>query len=135
MWASASCFGLYDWKFEVLALLQHIRHLEQTFGVGPHTISVPRMEPAAGSDVAARPPHAVSDADFEKIVAILRLAVPYTGIIMSTRENPRTRRADLRVGCVADFRRQPLQPGRLRRRGCRQRPAVSVGRSLVPLAR
>ena len=90
--------GLYDWKFEVLAMLQHIRHLEATFGVGPHTISVPRMEPAAGSDVAARPPNAVSDADFKKIVAILRLAVPYTGIIMSTRENAVTRRATFELG-------------------------------------
>jgi 2-iminoacetate synthase len=91
-------FGLYNWKFEVLGMLQHIRHLEQTFGVGPHTISVPRMEPATGSDLATRPPHAVSDADFKKIVAILRLAVPYTGIIMSTRENPRTRRATFELG-------------------------------------
>jgi len=90
--------GLYDWKFELLAMLQHVRHLEATFGVGPHTISVPRMEPAAGSDLAARPPHAVSDADFKKIVAILRLAVPYTGIIMSTRENAVTRRATFELG-------------------------------------
>jgi 2-iminoacetate synthase len=90
--------GLYDWKFELLAMLQHIRHLEAAFGVGPHTISVPRIEPAAGSDMAARPPHAVSDADFKKIVAILRLAVPYTGIIMSTRENAVTRRATFELG-------------------------------------
>jgi len=90
--------GLYNWKFEMLAMLQHIRHLEQTFGVGPHTISVPRMEPAAGSELAARPPHAVSDADFKKIIAILRLAVPYTGIIMSTRENAPTRRATFELG-------------------------------------
>jgi 2-iminoacetate synthase len=91
-------FGLYDWKFEMLAMLQHIRHLEQRFGVGPHTISVPRLEPAVGSDVAAQPPHPVSDADFQKIVAILRLAVPYTGIIMSTRENAETRRASFALG-------------------------------------
>jgi 2-iminoacetate synthase len=90
--------GLYDWKFEMLAMQQHIRHLEETFGVGPHTISVPRIEPATGSDLAARPPHAVSDADFKKIVAILRLAVPYTGIIMSTRENAETRRATFALG-------------------------------------
>jgi len=91
-------FGLYDWKFEMLAMLQHIRHLERRFGVGPHTISVPRLEPAVGSDVAAQPPHPVSDADFQKIVAILRLAVPYTGIIMSTRENAETRRASFALG-------------------------------------
>ncbi|HUC84386.1 MAG TPA: [FeFe] hydrogenase H-cluster radical SAM maturase HydG [Candidatus Acidoferrales bacterium] len=91
-------FGLYDWKFEVLAMCQQIRHLEEHFGVGPHTISVPRMEPAVGSSLAERPPHAVSDADFKKIVAILRLTVPYTGIIMSTRENADTRRATFALG-------------------------------------
>lgn len=91
-------FGLYDWKFEMLAMQQHIRHLEEKFGVGPHTVSVPRIEPAVGSATASRPPHAVSDADFKKIVAILRLAVPYTGIIMSTRENADTRRATFALG-------------------------------------
>jgi 2-iminoacetate synthase len=91
-------FGLYDWKFEMLAMQQHIRHLEEKFGVGPHTISVPRIEPAVGSSLAERPPHAVSDDDFKKIVAILRLAVPYTGIIMSTRENADTRRATFQLG-------------------------------------
>jgi 2-iminoacetate synthase len=82
----------------MLAMQQHIRHLEDRFGVGPHTISVPRIEPAAGSKVASRPPHAVSNEDFKKIVAILRLAVPYTGIIMSTRENAATRRATFALG-------------------------------------
>ena len=91
-------FGLYDWKFEVLAMHQHIRHLEDRFDVGPHTISVPRIEPAFGSEMAAQPPYAVSDHDFMKIVAILRLAVPYTGIIMSTRENAETRRATFALG-------------------------------------
>lgn len=91
-------FGLFDWRFEVLALMQHIRHLEQHFGVGPHTISVPRLEPATGSDLAAHPPHAVSDVDFRKIVAILRLAVPYTGIIMSTRESANIRRETFALG-------------------------------------
>jgi 2-iminoacetate synthase len=91
-------FGLYDWKFEMLAMQQHIQHLEDTFGVGPHTISVPRIEPAVGCEMASRPRHAVSDADFKKIVAILRLAVPYTGIIMSTRENADTRRETFKLG-------------------------------------
>ncbi len=91
-------FGLADWRFEILAMLQHIAHLEQRFGVGPHTISVPRMEPALGSDVAASPPHPVSDVDFQKIVAILRLAVPYTGIIMSTRETAQMRRETFALG-------------------------------------
>jgi 2-iminoacetate synthase len=91
-------FGLYDWKFEMLAMLQHIAHLEERFGVGPHTISVPRVEPAAGSDLSSKPPYQVSDRDFLKIVSILRLAVPYTGIIMSTRETPEIRRKTLALG-------------------------------------
>ena len=91
-------FGLYDWKFEVLAMLQHIRHLEKHFGVGPHTISVPRIEPATGSDLAANPPYAVDDTTFKKIIAILRLAVPYTGIILSTRESSAMRRDALSLG-------------------------------------
>jgi 2-iminoacetate synthase len=91
-------FGLYDWRFEILAMMQHIRHLEQKFGVGPHTISFPRIEPAVGSDLASRPPHAVSDSDFLKMIAIMRLAVPYTGMIMSTRESAEARRATFEVG-------------------------------------
>ncbi len=80
-------FGLYNYKFEVLAMLFHVIHLEKTFGVGPHTISVPRLGPAQGSNIAAHPPHPVSDNELKKIIAVLRLAVPYTGIILSTREN------------------------------------------------
>ncbi|MGA2352269.1 MAG: [FeFe] hydrogenase H-cluster radical SAM maturase HydG [Terracidiphilus sp.] len=91
-------FGLYDWRFEIMAMMQHIRHLEETFGVGPHTISFPRMEPAVGSDIASRPPHAVSDGDFLKMIAIMRLAVPYTGMIMSTRETAEVRRSTLELG-------------------------------------
>jgi 2-iminoacetate synthase len=91
-------FGLFDWRFEILAMLQHIRHLEARFGVGPHTISVPRLEPAVGSEIATQPPHAVSDIDFRKLVAILRLTVPYTGIIMSTRETPNIRRETFALG-------------------------------------
>ena len=91
-------FGLYEWRFEIMAMMQHIRHLEKKFGVGPHTISFPRMEPAVGSEIAARPPHPVSDADFLKMIAIMRLAVPYTGMIMSTRESEGVRRATFEVG-------------------------------------
>jgi 2-iminoacetate synthase len=91
-------FGLGDWRFEVLSLMQHIAHLEDRFGVGCHTISVPRMEPAHGSESASSPPCPVSDEDFKKIVAILRMAVPYTGLIMSTRENPEMRRETYTLG-------------------------------------
>lgn len=91
-------FGLYDWKFELLALMQHATYLEKKFGVGPHTISVPRLEPASGSDIASRPPHELSDTDFKKLVAILRVAVPYTGIILSTREDQQMRKDALSLG-------------------------------------
>lgn len=91
-------FGLYDYHFEVLAMLQHIRHLEETFGVGCHTISLPRMEPASGSDISLHPPHPVADADFRKIIAVLRLTVPYTGMILSTRENAEMRREAFSLG-------------------------------------
>lgn len=91
-------FGLYDWRFELLAMMQHIQELEQVYGIGPHTISVPRLEPADGSSIACRPPAPVSDTEFRKIIAILRLAVPYTGIIISTRETPEIRRDSFALG-------------------------------------
>jgi len=84
-------FGLYDYKFEILALLCHIRELEKNFGFGPHTISVPRIEPAQDAPFANNPPAPVSDKDFKKLVAVLRLAVPYTGLILSTRESAKLR--------------------------------------------
>jgi 2-iminoacetate synthase len=80
-------FGLIDYRFEVLALMEHATHLETVFGCGPHTISVPRIEPADGSELSISVPNPVSDDDFKKIVAIIRIAMPYTGIILSTREN------------------------------------------------
>ncbi|MDD3029551.1 MAG: [FeFe] hydrogenase H-cluster radical SAM maturase HydG [Alphaproteobacteria bacterium] len=91
-------FGLADWKYEVLGLMRHIQHLEERFGVGCHTISFPRIEPACGSEMSKNPPHAVSDLDFLKIIAIMRLAVPYTGMIMSTRETPEMRKKTLDLG-------------------------------------
>jgi 2-iminoacetate synthase len=84
-------YGLYDYRFEVLATLMHAQYLEREYGVGPHTISVPRIEPAENAPLAEKVPYPVSDRDFKKLVAVLRLAVPYTGIILSTRE-----RAELR---------------------------------------
>lgn len=79
-------FGLYDYRFDVLGLLCHALHLEEKFGIGPHTISVPRLEPALNAPAAITPPVPVSDLEFKKLVAILRLTVPYTGIILTTRE-------------------------------------------------
>lgn len=90
-------FGLYDYKFEVLGLLFHALHLEERFGVGPHTISVPRLRPALNINLENFP-YLVSDRDFKKIIAILRLAVPYTGMILSTRERPGFRDELISVG-------------------------------------
>lgn len=88
-------FGLYDYKYEVLALLLHALHLEEACGVGPHTISVPRLRAARGVNLENFP-YLVSDDDFKKVITILRLAVPYTGMILSTREP-----ADLRTELVS----------------------------------
>jgi 2-iminoacetate synthase len=80
-------FGLADYRFEILALMEHAHHLEEAFGCGPHTISFPRIEPAEGAPLPDNIPHKVSDDDFKKIIAIIRITLPYTGIILSTREN------------------------------------------------
>ncbi len=80
-------YGLYDYKFETLAMLSHIEYLENKFKVGPHTISVPRVEPAIGVGFSQTVPYPLSDLEFKKLVAVLRLSVPYTGMIMSTRES------------------------------------------------
>jgi hypothetical protein len=66
-------------------MLQHANHLEAEYGAGPHTVSVPRMRPAEGSELSMDPPYPVDDANFKKLVAIIRIAVPYTGMILSTR--------------------------------------------------
>ena len=78
-------FGLYEWKYDTLGMLMHAEHLEAAMGVGPHTLSVPRIRAAEGVD-AKDYPYLVSDENFKKVVAVLRLAVPYTGMILSTRE-------------------------------------------------
>jgi len=83
-------YGLFDYKYDTVAMFLHAEHLEKTFGVGPHTISVPRLRPAGNVNLNLFP-HLVKDEDFKKIIAILRLAVPYTGIILSTREHPEFR--------------------------------------------
>lgn len=80
-------YGLYDWRFETVALLMHAKYLDKTYGVGPHTISFPRLRPAYGMSLDDFP-YIVDDNDFKRIVAALRLSVPYTGMILSTREEP-----------------------------------------------
>ena len=88
-------FGLYDYKYEVLALMLHNEALERQFGVGFHTISVPRIRDTEGGKVY---PYGVSDEDFLKLVAILRIAIPFTGMIISTRETPDMRRQLIKIG-------------------------------------
>lgn len=89
-------FGLYDWRFEVLGLVRHTNHLEACYHVGPHTISFPRIQNASKLDLGTD--YTVSDADFARLVAILRLAVPYTGMILTARENPALRHEVIQFG-------------------------------------
>jgi 2-iminoacetate synthase len=91
-----SLFGLYDWRFEVLGLVSHARHLMEKFNCGPHTISFPRLRPA--SNVQFDEPWQVSDYDFKRAVAILRLSVPYTGMILTAREPAEVRRELMAFG-------------------------------------
>ncbi len=102
-------FGLYDWRFEVLALIAHASHLQTRFGVGPHTLSIPRFRPAASVSMEA--PHPVSDDDFLKLIAILRIAVPYTGMIITTRERPDIREKAFRIGITQTSAASRTSPG------------------------
>lgn len=89
-------FGLADWRFDTLGLVAHARHLQERHGVGPHTLSFPRLRPAQGVDFGAMRP--VSDADLMRVIAVLRVAVPYTGLILTARETAAVRRAALDFG-------------------------------------
>ncbi|MFH1732235.1 MAG: [FeFe] hydrogenase H-cluster radical SAM maturase HydG [Planctomycetota bacterium] len=94
-------FGLYDWRFEVMGLLHHTIDLEERFnGVGPHTISFPRLEPAQNAPITVQSRYGVSDSDFRRVIAVLRLSVPYTGMIVTAREKPEIRRAAFELGCT-----------------------------------
>ena len=90
-------FGLELYRYEFAGLLMHAEHLEAVFGVGPHTISVPRVCPADDIDPGAFD-NGISDEIFEKIVACIRVAVPYTGMIISTRESQKVRQRVLELG-------------------------------------
>lgn len=90
-------FGLNMYRYDFVGLLMHAEHLEAAFGVGPHTISVPRIRPADDIDPKEFS-NAISDEIFQKIVAVIRIAVPYTGMIISTRESQKTREKVLELG-------------------------------------
>ena len=89
-------FGLYDWRFEVMGLIRHTNHLEACYNVGPHTISFPRVKDASAMHLEEK--YAVSDHDFARMVAILRLAVPYTGMILTAREPAHIRTELMKYG-------------------------------------
>jgi 2-iminoacetate synthase len=89
-------FGLYDWRFEVMGLVRHTNHLEACYNVGPHTISFPRIKDALSLNLNGN--YYVSDDDFKKLIAILRLAVPYTGLILTARESPDVRSEAMAFG-------------------------------------
>lgn len=89
-------FGLYDWRFEVLGLVRHTNHLEACYNVGPHTISFPRIKDASSLNIGMD--YSVSDEDFARLVAILRLAVPYTGMILTAREPAKLREEVIQFG-------------------------------------
>ena len=99
--AIGALFGLYDWRFEVMGLLYHTIDLEQKFGgVGPHTISFPRLVPAANTPFTTTSPYRVSDRDFKRLVAVIRVSVPYTGMILTAREPAEIRRQVINLGCT-----------------------------------
>lgn len=89
-------FGLYDWRFEVLGLVRHTNHLEACYNVGPHTISFPRIKDALSLNINNK--YQTNDEEFKKLVPILRLAVPYTGLILTAREAPEVRRDVMQYG-------------------------------------
>lgn len=91
-------FGLYDWQYECMALLLHSRDLERWYNIGPHTISLPRLEPASGTDVPEKSPYLINDELFHRILVCMRLSVPYTGMIVTCRERPESRNACLKAG-------------------------------------
>lgn len=138
--AVGALFGLYDWRFEVMGLVAHARDLERRYGLGPHTVSVPRLEPAEGTDFSWVK-HWVSDDDFRYLVAVIRLAIPYAGLIVTNREKPEMLRsviemctqrdADTRVGIGAysDAFTSDVQ------RGERQQFMIGDSRSLDAIVR
>ncbi len=93
-------YGLYDWRFELLGLVCHAHELEKRFGIGPHTVSFPRLDEAENTPFVRQTPYRVSDEDFKRIILITRLAVPYTGMILTARESPQMRREVLDLGCT-----------------------------------
>lgn len=91
-------FGLNKPEEEIYFLLKHIEEMKKNFGIGPHTISVPRIKPATGSELSFNPPYKIDDDFFAYIIAVLRISIPYTGIILSTRETKELRNKLFQLG-------------------------------------
>ncbi|WP_053956266.1 [FeFe] hydrogenase H-cluster radical SAM maturase HydG [Inediibacterium massiliense] len=102
--------GLYDYKFDILGTLMHSQYMDQKYSVGPHTISVPRLRPALGSKLKEIP-FPITDEEFKKIIAVLRLTVPYTGMILSTREAPHLRDELINLGISQISAGSRINPG------------------------
>jgi len=102
--------GLYDYRFEALAVIAHSRRLEARFGAAAHTISVPRLRPAEGAELIA-PPYPVSDIEFKKVVAVYRLSVPWAGVVISTREPAALRDEVLNIGASQISAGSSTEPG------------------------
>ncbi len=102
--------GLYDWRFDVLATISHAHYLKERYGIWPHTISVPRLRPASGSQLTETP-YSVSDDEFKLIVAVYRLAVPTAGVVVSTRESANLRREVLAIGASQISAGSKTEPG------------------------
>ncbi|MBU2258486.1 MAG: [FeFe] hydrogenase H-cluster radical SAM maturase HydG [Candidatus Omnitrophica bacterium] len=94
-------FGLYDWRFEVMGLVSHAHDLEKCYnGIGPHTVSIPRLEPAMNASCVSETNYKVTDEDFKRLAAVLRLSIPYAGMIITARESPEVRREIIPIGCT-----------------------------------
>lgn len=126
-------FGLYDYRFEVLALLTHANHLDSKFNIGPHTISIPRIQPAVNTPCSINPPYPVNDSDFKKLTAIIRVALPYTGIILTTRESPQMRLELLKLGVSQMSAGSKTQPGGYKNEDPRQQTAQFSLRDTRPV--
>lgn len=102
--------GLYDYRFEVLSLIMHAKELDRHYGFGPHTVSVPRLQPAFGA-ILKEALYPVSDTEFKKIVAVYRLSLPYAGIVISTREKEAIRNDVIRLGASQISAGSRTEPG------------------------
>ena len=121
--AIGALFGLYDWRFEVMGLQYHALELERRFnGIGPHTISFPRLQPAQNTPFIQETKYKVSDDNFLKLITIIRLAVPYTGLIVTARETKKIRDQALELGCTQTDASSRIGIGAYAKKERKQRP-------------